>query len=110
MKSRALISVFNKNGILPLAKFLESKGVEIVSTGGTFKYLKENGVNVIDVTNVTNFPEMLDGRVKTLHPNIHGGILSIRSNKEHMETISKHNIVPIDYVIVNLYPFFEKVK
>lgn len=110
MKSRALISVFNKNGILPLAKFLESKGVEIVSTGGTFKYLKENGVNVIDVTNVTNFPEMLDGRVKTLHPKIHGGILSIRSNKEHMETISKHNIVPIDYVIVNLYPFFEKVK
>ena len=110
MKSRALISVFNKNGILPLAKFLESKGVEIVSTGGTFKYLKENGVNVIDVTNVTNFPEMLDGRVKTLHPNIHGGILSIRSNKEHMETISKHNIVPIDYLIVNLYPFFEKVK
>lgn len=110
MKSRALISVFNKNGILPLAKFLESKGIEIVSTGGTFKYLKENGVNVIDVTNVTNFPEMLDGRVKTLHPNIHGGILSIRSNKEHMETISKHNIVPIDYVIVNLYPFFEKVK
>ena len=110
MKSRALISVFNKNGILPLAKFLESKGVEIVSTGGTFKYLKENGVNVIDVTNVTNFPEMLDGRVKTLHPNIHGGILSIRNNKEHMETISKHNIVPIDYVIVNLYPFFEKVK
>lgn len=110
MKSRALISVFNKNGILPLAKFLESKGVEIVSTGGTFKYLKENGVNVIDVKNVTNFPEMLDGRVKTLHPNIHGGILSIRSNKEHMETISKHNIVPIDYVIVNLYPFFEKVK
>ena len=110
MKSRALISVFNKNGILPLAKFLESKGVEIVSTAGTFKYLKENGVNVIDVTNVTNFPEMLDGRVKTLHPNIHGGILSIRSNKEHMETISKHNIVPIDYVIVNLYPFFEKVK
>ena len=110
MKSRALISVFNKNGILPLAKFLETKGVEIVSTGGTFKYLKENGVNVIDVTNVTNFPEMLDGRVKTLHPNIHGGILSIRSNKEHMETISKHNIVPIDYVIVNLYPFFEKVK
>ena len=110
MKSRALISVFNKNGILPLAKFLESKGVEIVSTGGTFKYLKENGVNVIDVTNVTNFPEMLDGRVKTLHPNIHGGIVSIRSNKEHMETISKHNIVPIDYVIVNLYPFFEKVK
>ena len=110
MKSRALISVFNKNGILPLAKFLESKGVEIVSTGGTFKYLKENGVNVIDVTNVTNFPEMLDGRVKTLHPNIHGGILFIRSNKEHMETISKHNIVPIDYVIVNLYPFFEKVK
>ena len=110
MKSRALISVFNKNGILPLAKFLESKGIEIVSTGGTFKYLKENGVNVIDVTNVTNFPEMLDGRVKTLHPNTHGGILSIRSNKEHMETISKHNIVPIDYVIVNLYPFFEKVK
>ena len=76
MKSRALISVFNKNGILPLAKFLESKGVEIVSTGGTFKYLKENGVNVIDVTNVTNFPEMLDGRVKNTWKQLVNTILS----------------------------------
>ncbi|MBU5485522.1 bifunctional phosphoribosylaminoimidazolecarboxamide formyltransferase/IMP cyclohydrolase [Clostridium sp. MSJ-11] len=110
MIKRALISVFYKDGILELAKFLQERGVEIISTGGTFRYLKENGIEVIDVTEVTNFPEMLDGRVKTLNPYIHGGILAIRNNEEHMKTIKAHNITTIDMIVVNLYPFFEKVK
>ena len=110
MKKRALISVFYKDGVVDFAKFLESKDVEIISTGGTYKHLKENGVNVIEVNEVTNFPEMLDGRVKTLHPLIHAGILGIRDNEEHMKTLQERNIHPIDYVVVNLYPFFEKVK
>jgi phosphoribosylaminoimidazolecarboxamide formyltransferase/IMP cyclohydrolase len=110
MKKRALISVYDKEGILDFAKFLISKGVEIVSTGGTFRYLKENNVSVVEVSDITKFPEMLDGRVKTLHPNIHGGILAIRGNKTHMDKISEHKIDPIDFVIVNLYPFFQKVK
>lgn len=110
MIKRALISVFNKEGILELAKFLVSKGVEIISTGGTYKYLKENDINVIEVNEVTGFDEILDGRVKTLHPSIHGGILAIRNKKEHMKVINEKNIKPIDMVVVNLYPFFEKVK
>ena len=110
MKKRALISVFKKDKILELAKFLVSHDVEVVSTGGTFKYLKENNVPVTEISDITNFPEMLDGRVKTLHPNVHGGILAIRDNKQHMDTVNKHNIGLIDYVVVNLYPFFEKVK
>lgn len=110
MKKRALISVFYKDGVVEFAKFLESKGVEIISTGGTYRVLKESGVNCIEVNEVTDFPEMLDGRVKTLHPFIHGGILAIRGNEEHMKTIKEHKINPIDYVVVNLYPFFEKVK
>lgn len=107
---RALISVFYKEGIVELAKFLEHRGVEIVSTGGTFKHLKENGIKVIDVSEVTGFKEILDGRVKTLHPKIHGGILAIRENNNHMDTIKETEITPIDMVIVNLYPFFEKVR
>ncbi|MEG1482001.1 bifunctional phosphoribosylaminoimidazolecarboxamide formyltransferase/IMP cyclohydrolase [Clostridium sp.] len=110
MKKRALISVFDKEGVLELASFLNNKGVEIISTGGTYKHLKENGVPVIEVNEVTDFPEMLDGRVKTLHPIIHAGILAIRDNKEHMDTISERDINTIDYVVVNLYPFFEKVR
>lgn len=110
MKKRALISVFYKDGVVEFAKFLEKKGVEILSTGGTYKHLKENGVNVIEVSDVTEFPEMLDGRVKTLHPLIHAGILAIRDNEEHMKTLEERNINTIDYVVVNLYPFFEKVK
>ena len=96
MKKRALISVFDKTGILEFAQFLNQKGVEIISTGGTYKFLKENGLSVIDVSEVTNFKEMLDGRVKTLHPNIHGGILAIRDNKEHMDTIAKEGIEVLD--------------
>ena len=110
MKKRALISVFYKDGVADFAKFLESKGVEIVSTGGTYRHLKEEGVNVIEVNEVTSFPEMLDGRVKTLHPLIHAGILAIRDNEKHMSTLNERGIHTIDYVIVNLYPFFEKVK
>jgi len=110
LKKRALISVFYKDGVVEFAKFLEAKGVEIISTGGTYKVLKESGVNCLEVNEVTDFPEMLDGRVKTLHPFIHGGILAIRDNEEHMKTIEEHKINTIDYVVVNLYPFFEKVK
>ena len=110
MKKRALISVFYKEGVVEFANFLVSKGVEIISTGGTYRHLKENGVPVIEVNEVTNFPEMLDGRVKTLHPLIHAGILAIRDNKEHMDTLKERDIHPIDYVVVNLYPFFEKVR
>ena len=92
MKKRALISVYDKTDILDFAKFLISKGVEIISTGGTYKYLKENKIEVIEVSKITNFEEMLDGRVKTLHPNIHGGILALRDNEEHMRTLKERNI------------------
>lgn len=109
MLKRALISVFDKEGIAEFAEFLVGQGVELISTGGTYKYLKEKGLAVIEVSEVTNFPEMLDGRVKTLHPNIHGGILAIRDNPVHMQTIAEHNIETIDMVIVNLYPFFNEV-
>lgn len=108
MVKRALISVYYKEGILELGNFLQENNVEIISTGGTYKYLKDNGIKVIDISEVTNFPEMLDGRVKTLNPYIHGGILAIRDNVDHMKTIGEHNITPIDMVVVNLYPFFEK--
>ncbi len=100
MKKRALISVFDKDGVLDFAKFLVSKDVEIVSTGGTYRYLKENGIDVIEINEVTNFPEMLDGRVKTLHPLVHAGILAIRDNEEHMNTLKERNIHTIDYVVV----------
>lgn len=110
MIKRALISVFNKDGILDMARFLSERGVEIISTGGTYRHLKENGIKVIEVSEVTGFDEILDGRVKTLHPYIHGGLLAVRNNKEHMETIKNKGITPIDMVIVNLYPFFDKVN
>jgi phosphoribosylaminoimidazolecarboxamide formyltransferase/IMP cyclohydrolase len=109
MIDRALISVYNKNGLLDLAKFLINRGVEIISTGGTYRYLTENNIKVTEVSKVTGFDEILDGRVKTLHPVIHGGILAKRNNKEHMDTIKSKNIKPIDMVVVNLYPFFDKV-
>jgi phosphoribosylaminoimidazolecarboxamide formyltransferase/IMP cyclohydrolase len=110
MIKRALISVYDKTGIVELCSALRDKGVEIISTGGTYKFLKDNGFAITEVSEVTNFPEMLDGRVKTLHPFIHAGILAIRDNKEHMDTIGARNINTIDLVVVNLYPFFEKVK
>ena len=110
MKKRALISVFDKEGVLEFAKFLNDRDVEIISTGGTYKYLKENKIPVIEVNEVTDFPEMLDGRVKTLHPVIHAGILAVRDNVKHMNTLNSREINTIDYVVVNLYPFFEKVR
>lgn len=110
MKNRALISVSNKNNLIDFAKFLESKNYELISTGGTFKHLKEAGLNPIQIDEVTNFPEMLDGRVKTLHPKVHGGLLAVRDNEEHMKTVAEHEIELIDMVIVNLYPFFENVN
>jgi phosphoribosylaminoimidazolecarboxamide formyltransferase/IMP cyclohydrolase len=102
---RALISLSDKTGIIELAGELVKFGVEIVSTGGTAKLLRENNIAVNDVSSYTCFPEMLDGRVKTLHPKIHGGLLALRDNIEHMRTLEEHGIGPIDMVIVNLYPF-----
>ncbi|GHU15598.1 bifunctional purine biosynthesis protein PurH [Spirochaetia bacterium] len=110
MKKRALISVFNKDGILELASFLSGAGWEILSTGGTSKHLQENSIPVTDVTEVTGFPECLDGRVKTLHPAVHAGLLARRDVPSHMETLKKLNLSTIDLVCVNLYPFFEKVQ
>ncbi|MBU3142401.1 bifunctional phosphoribosylaminoimidazolecarboxamide formyltransferase/IMP cyclohydrolase [Clostridium sp. CF012] len=109
MIKTALISVFDKENVLDLATSLQNNGVEIISTGGTFKYLKENNIKVVEISDITGFEEILDGRVKTLHPTIHSGILAIRDNKEHMETIKAKGIKPIDMVVVNLYPFFDKV-
>ncbi|MGH4138204.1 bifunctional phosphoribosylaminoimidazolecarboxamide formyltransferase/IMP cyclohydrolase [Clostridium sp.] len=109
MIKTALISVFDKENILELATSLQNNGVEIISTGGTFKYLKDNGIKVVEISEITGFEEILDGRVKTLHPTIHSGILAIRDNKEHMATIKAKGIKPIDMVVVNLYPFFDKV-
>ena len=105
---RALISVSDKAGIIELARGLSKLGVEILSTGGTAKLLRNAAIPVRDVSDYTGFPEMLDGRVKTLHPKIHGGLLAVRDSKEHMEQIEKHGISTIDMVIINLYPF-EKV-
>jgi len=102
---RALLSVSDKTGLVAFAQVLVSAGIEIISTGGTARVLREAGLKVTDISEHTGFPEMLDGRVKTLHPLIHGGLLYIRGNKEHEETIKKHGIKPIDLVVVNLYPF-----
>jgi phosphoribosylaminoimidazolecarboxamide formyltransferase/IMP cyclohydrolase len=107
---RALISVSDKEGIVDFAREISKMGVEIISTGGTKKALLDAGIKAIDISEVTGFPEMLDGRVKTLHPVIHGGLLALREKKEHMDTIKKHNINPIDMVVVNLYPFKEVIK
>ncbi|MFC1658936.1 bifunctional phosphoribosylaminoimidazolecarboxamide formyltransferase/IMP cyclohydrolase [Candidatus Omnitrophota bacterium] len=106
---RALISVSDKTGIVDFAGGLSKLGVEILSTGGTAKLLKENNIPVMDVSDYTGFPEMLDGRVKTLHPKIHAGLLALRSNTAHRETLGKHNIGLIDMVVVNLYPFEKTV-
>jgi phosphoribosylaminoimidazolecarboxamide formyltransferase/IMP cyclohydrolase len=103
--SRALISVSDKTGVLEFCQELSGYGVEILSTGGTAKMLREAGLTVKDVSEFTGFPEMLDGRVKTLHPKVHGGLLGMRSNPEHVATMKAHGIEPIDMVVVNLYPF-----
>src|SRR4051794_34744671 len=102
---RALLSVSDKTGLLDFAKTLARLGVELISTGGTRKALADAGLKVIDISEVTGFPEILDGRVKTLHPRVHGGILAIRDNPHHQATIKEHQITPIDLVVCNLYPF-----
>ena len=107
MKKRVLISVSDKSGLTEFAQFLEKNNYQLISTGGTFKHLKDAGLSPIQIDEVTNFPEMLDGRVKTLHPKVHGGLLAVRDNREHMDTVAEHGIELIDMVVVNLYPFFE---
>jgi phosphoribosylaminoimidazolecarboxamide formyltransferase/IMP cyclohydrolase len=103
--TRALISVSDKTGVIELARELARHGVEILSTGGTAKLLRDAGLTIKDVSDFTGFPEMLDGRVKTLHPKVHGGLLGMRGNPEHVATMKAHGIEPIDMVVVNLYPF-----
>jgi len=107
---RAIISVSDKRGIVELADFLSKKGVEIISTGGTAKTIRESGIKVKDVSEFTGFPEILDGRVKTLHPRIYGGILAIRDNKEHQKQMKENNLVSVDLIVFNLYPFEETLK
>ena len=102
---RALISVSDKTGIVEFSKELESLGIEIISTGGTYKKLKEEGVKAIEISELTGFPECLDGRVKTLHPKVHAGILAMRANEDHMKQLKELNVDTIDFVVVNLYPF-----
>ncbi len=107
--SRALMSVTDKSGLVEFAKFLAGYQIEILSTGGTAKLLRDNGVPVVEVSDFTGFPEMLDGRVKTLHPKVHGGILGRRDLISHQEQMAAHGIVPIDLVVVNLYQFEKTV-
>jgi phosphoribosylaminoimidazolecarboxamide formyltransferase/IMP cyclohydrolase len=107
--SRALMSVTDKSGLLEFAQFLAGHQVEILSTGGTAKMLRQGGVAVVEVSDYTGFPEMLDGRVKTLHPKIHGGILGRRDLPAHLEQMAKHRIQPIDLVVVNLYQFEQAI-
>ncbi len=105
----ALLSVSDKQGIIPFAQALHALGVKLISTGGTAKLLADNGLPVTEVSSLTQFPEMLDGRVKTLHPMVHGGLLARRDSKEHMDAIAAHGIAPIDMLVINLYPFNQAV-
>ena len=109
MIKRALISVSKKYGVVKFAERLVKAGVEIISTGGTMRALRAAGVPVTYVSDVTGFPEIMDGRVKTLNPAIHGGILAVRDNPEHIKQMEENNIKPIDMVVVNLYPFKETI-
>ncbi|MBT7768714.1 MAG: bifunctional phosphoribosylaminoimidazolecarboxamide formyltransferase/IMP cyclohydrolase, partial [Rhodospirillales bacterium] len=106
---RALLSVSDKSGLVELGTFLVENGVEILSTGGSAKALRDAGVAVTEVSDHTGFPEIMDGRVKTLQPKIHGGLLAVRDNAEHQEAMDAHGIAPIDLLVVNLYPFEETV-
>jgi len=107
---RALLSVSDKTGLIELGQALAARGVELLSTGGSAKALRDAGLTVRDVADVTGFPEMMDGRVKTLHPAVHGGLLALRDNDAHVAAMNKHDIGPIDLVVVNLYPFEEALK
>ena len=106
----ALLSVSDKNGILPFAQALHQLGVKLISTGGTAKLLSDNNLPVTEVASITKFPEMLDGRVKTLHPSVHGGLLARRDSSEHMAAIKSHGIEPIDLLVINLYPFTQTIS
>src|SRR5215475_7882187 len=106
---RALLSVSDKSGLVSLAKALSDARVELISTGGTAKALRDAGLTVTDLSSYTGFPEMLDGRVKTLHPKVHGGLLYVRGNATHEAAVAKHGIAAIDMVVVNLYPFEQTV-
>src|SRR6187401_2521382 len=103
--ARALISVSDKTGLIDFAGALAERGIELVSTGGTHKALSDAGLKVTEVSELTGFPEMMDGRVKTLHPKVHGGLLAIRDDKDHASAMKAHGISPIDILVVNLYPF-----
>lgn len=107
---RAVVSVSNKSGLGELGSFLKSCNVEIMSTGGTKKYLDGQGIGTLDISAYTGFPEIMDGRVKTLHPKVAGGILGIRDKADHAEAMRTHNIKRIDLIVVNLYPFREVVS
>lgn len=110
MIERAIISVSDKSGVVDFARELAAMGVEILSTGGTAKAIRDAGIKVMEVSDYTGFPEMMDGRVKTLHPMIHGGLLSRRDNPKDMEEIKKQGIKTIDMVVVNLYPFEQTIS
>jgi phosphoribosylaminoimidazolecarboxamide formyltransferase/IMP cyclohydrolase len=110
MPKRALLSVSDKTGLVDFAQSLTAAGYELISTGGTAKALRDAGLTVADISDVTGFPEMLDGRVKTLHPKVHGGLLFLRDNAEHRTQAAKHGIEPIDLVVVNLYPFEQTIS
>src|SRR4051812_1203143 len=103
--ARALLSVSDKSGIVELGRALAARGVELVSTGGTASALRDAGLQVRDISDLTGFPEMMDGRVKTLHPKVHGGLLAVRDHAGHMASTEAHEIGMIDLVVVNLYPF-----
>src|SRR5439155_4386487 len=106
---RALISVSDKTDIVEFARELKSFGVEIISTGGTAKALRDAGIEVRDVSDVTGFPEMMDGRIKTLHPKIHGALLALRDNDDHLAAMKQHDIEPINTMVINLYPLEQTV-
>src|SRR6266700_411311 len=106
---RALLSVSDKSGLVEFARALADQSIELISTGGTRKALAEAGLGVLDISELTGFPEMMDGRVKTLHPKVHGGLLAIRANADHAAAMDAHGIRPIDLLVVNLYPFEETV-
>jgi phosphoribosylaminoimidazolecarboxamide formyltransferase/IMP cyclohydrolase len=107
---RALLSVSDKSQLIEFARALvEEFSVELISTGGTARYLRENGLKVTDVADLTGFPEMMDGRIKTLHPKIHGGLLALRDNPDHVASMKQHGIEPIDLVCINLYPFQQTI-
>src|SRR6266576_3865264 len=108
---RALLSVSDKSGLAQFARALHDEfKIELISTGGTAKFLRDLGLPVTDVSEVTGFPEMMDGRVKTLHPKIHGGLLALRDNPDHAAAMKQHDIHPIDLVCINLYPFQQTIS